>query len=141
MGAVSALAHVLGEETCELYSLVKQGKAEEAKKLQQRLVAQNAAVSPHFRFRADCKSSQSQSFFSLIAQMTYRWQVCFTVKFTFLCFCDLLVSTKANICDAKHWLNGAKFGKNSHFMPKWLPDILPLRGVGSGWGGVGEGDM
>ena len=50
VGTVSALAHILGEETCKLYSLVKQGKAEEAKKLQQRLVAPNAAVSPYFHF-------------------------------------------------------------------------------------------
>ena len=63
VGAVSALAHVLGEDTCELYSLVKQGKAEEAKELQERLVAPNAAVSPHFRFRANCKPSQSKSCF------------------------------------------------------------------------------
>ena len=45
MGGVCALANVLGGETCELYSLAKDRKIDEAKVLQQRLVGPNTAVS------------------------------------------------------------------------------------------------
>ena len=44
VGGVCALSNVLGQETCELYSLAKQGKFDEAKTLQQRLIGPNAAV-------------------------------------------------------------------------------------------------
>lgn len=48
VGGVCALANVLGKETCELHSLYHAGKYEEAKALQHRLIAPNAAVTRTF---------------------------------------------------------------------------------------------
>ena len=45
VGGVCALANILGAECCELFNLYQQGKLEEAKQLQLRLVAPNSAVS------------------------------------------------------------------------------------------------
>lgn len=46
VGGVCALANVLGEEVCKLYNLYKEGKFEEAKSLQLKMVKPNGAVSP-----------------------------------------------------------------------------------------------
>ena len=51
VGGVCALANVLGRETCELYALAKQGKTEEAKTLQHKLIGPNTAVSIHLDIR------------------------------------------------------------------------------------------
>ncbi|XP_070539639.1 4-hydroxy-2-oxoglutarate aldolase, mitochondrial-like [Ptychodera flava] len=48
VGGVCALANVLGKEVCELHDLFHQGKMEEAKVLQQRLISPNAAVTGKF---------------------------------------------------------------------------------------------
>ena len=45
MGGVCALANVLGDACCELHQLTTDGKLEEAKHLQHRLIAPNGAVS------------------------------------------------------------------------------------------------
>ena len=45
VGGVCALANVLGEEVCKLYDLCKDGKIEEAKQLQLKLIKPNGAVS------------------------------------------------------------------------------------------------
>ena len=45
VGGVCALANVLGEACCELQQLVTDGKLEQAKQLQHRLIAPNGAVS------------------------------------------------------------------------------------------------
>ncbi len=44
VGGVCALGNVLGHETCQLHSLARQGKFEEARVLQNRLIGPNAAV-------------------------------------------------------------------------------------------------
>nr|XP_054766307.1 4-hydroxy-2-oxoglutarate aldolase, mitochondrial-like [Lytechinus pictus] len=48
VGGVCAVANVLGEETCHLYQLFKDGKMEEAVKLQHRIIAPNACVTRKF---------------------------------------------------------------------------------------------
>ena len=45
VGGVCALANVLGEACCELQQLATDGKLEQAKQLQHRLIAPNGAVS------------------------------------------------------------------------------------------------
>lgn len=45
VGGVCGAANMLGQELCDLEQLYKQGKLEEATKLQQRIVAPNACVS------------------------------------------------------------------------------------------------
>ena len=45
VGGVCALANVLGKDCCDLHELYHAGKYEEAKLLQHRLIAPNAAVS------------------------------------------------------------------------------------------------
>ena len=45
VGGVCALANVLGAECCELQTLAERGQHENARDLQQRLIAPNAAVS------------------------------------------------------------------------------------------------
>eukprot|EP00794_Sanderia_malayensis_P005135 gene5135-5784_t len=52
VGGVCALANVLGEEVCELYRLYKEGKLEEARQLQLKLVKPNAAVTRRFNVPA-----------------------------------------------------------------------------------------
>ncbi len=44
VGGIVALGNMLGNEVCQLYSLFKQGKLDECKTLQHRLIAPNAAV-------------------------------------------------------------------------------------------------
>ena len=51
VGGVCALANILGAEVCELFNLHRQGKHEEARQLQLRLVAPNAAVSKDEEFK------------------------------------------------------------------------------------------
>ncbi|XP_077992665.1 4-hydroxy-2-oxoglutarate aldolase, mitochondrial-like [Glandiceps talaboti] len=48
VGGVCALANVLGNEVCQLHDLFCQGKMEEAKILQQRLISPNAAVTAKY---------------------------------------------------------------------------------------------
>ena len=48
VGGVCALANVLGNEVCELYRLFKEGKLDEAKALQLKMIKPNAAVSWEF---------------------------------------------------------------------------------------------
>ncbi|KAI8485591.1 4-hydroxy-2-oxoglutarate aldolase, mitochondrial [Branchiostoma belcheri] len=48
VGCVAALANTLGKEVCQLHNLFKEGKMEEAMKLQHRLIAPNSAVTRKF---------------------------------------------------------------------------------------------
>ncbi|CAD5120196.1 DgyrCDS8769 [Dimorphilus gyrociliatus] len=48
VGGVCALANILGQACCDLEKLFKEGKFEEAKLLQQRLVAPNQAITKRF---------------------------------------------------------------------------------------------
>ncbi|XP_078589104.1 4-hydroxy-2-oxoglutarate aldolase, mitochondrial-like isoform X1 [Branchiostoma floridae x Branchiostoma japonicum] len=48
VGCVAALANTLGTEVCQLHKLCKEGKMEEAMKLQHRLIAPNSAVTRKF---------------------------------------------------------------------------------------------
>ena len=45
VGGICALANILGEECCQLLKLSQQGKLEEARELQLKLIAPNQAVS------------------------------------------------------------------------------------------------
>jgi len=45
VGGVCALANVLGTQVCRLHELSKQGKTEDAKRLQHKLIQPNTAVS------------------------------------------------------------------------------------------------
>lgn len=55
------LANVLGKSCCDLEQLYKDGKMEEAKQLQHRLIAPNMAVSGQYHNRAnqDIQSKKS----------------------------------------------------------------------------------
>ncbi len=48
VGAVAALANIAAEQCCQLYSLAKEGRHEEARQLQLRLIPPNAAVTSRF---------------------------------------------------------------------------------------------
>eukprot|EP00795_Rhopilema_esculentum_P011951 gene11951-2525_t len=52
VGGVCALANVLGEEVCQLYKLYKDGKQEEARKLQLKLIKPNGAVTRKYNVPA-----------------------------------------------------------------------------------------
>ena len=44
MGGICGLANIMGQECCDLEQLFKQGKMEEAKALQHRLIGPNIGV-------------------------------------------------------------------------------------------------
>lgn len=52
VGGVCALANVLGEEVCKLYDLCKDGKIEEARQLQLKLIKPNGAVTRKYNVPA-----------------------------------------------------------------------------------------
>lgn len=52
VGGVCALANVLGNEVCELYRLFKEGKLDEAKALQLKMIKPNAAVTRRYNVPA-----------------------------------------------------------------------------------------
>ena len=54
VGGVCALANVLGSEVCELHRLYQDGKLEEAKLLQHKLILPNTAVSKEAEIPLEC---------------------------------------------------------------------------------------
>ena len=61
MGGVVALANVIGAPCCDLVKLIEDGKLDEARELQHRLIAPNVAVS-----RPNCTAAYLQLYHGLV---------------------------------------------------------------------------